>query len=174
MADFEALNELRSQTLRQIREMVSEEGVLWDRSFDGQNTSGMLADLEQSRARFRALWVRHESIRRQMVEAGFMPPPVESEGQFEILVEDPILRKIEERLRVEMEAAREEFYCASQEFRLFVAHGTGMPAPDGNLRAKQIAAVHSAALRKYTCALRRFHAFLVNGELTEDRITPEL
>src|ERR1017187_1525330 len=67
MAEFEALNELRSQTLRQIRAMVSEEGALWDRSFDGQNTSGMLADLERSRARFRALWVRHESIRQQMV-----------------------------------------------------------------------------------------------------------
>ena len=168
MADFEALNELRSQTLRQIREMVSEEGVLWDRTFDGQNTSGMLADLERSRARFRALWVRHESIRRQMVEAGFMPPPVECEGQFETLVEDPILRKIEERLRVEVEAARAEFYCASQEFCLFVAHGTGMPAPDGNLCAKQIAAVHSAALRKYTGAIRRFSAFLADGKLPED------
>src|ERR1035438_4435322 len=84
MADFEALNELRSQTLRQIREMISEEGALWERSFDGQNTSGMLADLERSRARFRGLWVRHESIRQQMVEAGFMPPPVESEGRLEL------------------------------------------------------------------------------------------
>jgi hypothetical protein len=174
MADFEALNELRSQTLRQMREMVSEEGVLWDRSFDGQNTSGMLADLERSRTRFRALWVRHESIRRQMVEAGFMPPPTESEGQFETLVEDPILRKIEERLRAEMETARAEYYRANGEFRLFVAHGTGLPAPDGNLRAKQVAAVHSAALRKYTGALRRFNAFLVNGELTEDQAMPEL
>src|ERR1035441_1507036 len=99
MADFEGLNELRSQTLRQMREMVSEEGALWDRSFDGQNTSGMLADLERSRACFRALWVRHESIRQQMAEAGFMPPTVESEGQFETLVDDPILRKIEERLK---------------------------------------------------------------------------
>src|ERR1017187_1644892 len=174
MADFEALNELRSQTLRQIREMVSEEGALWERSFDGQNTSGMLADPERGRARFRGLWVRHESIRQQMVEAGFMPPPVESEGRFDTLVEDPILRKIEDRLKVEMEAAREEYYCASREFRLFVTHGTGMPAPDGNLRAKQVAAVHSAALRKYTGALRRFNAFLVNGELAEDQSAPEL
>ncbi len=173
MADFEALNELRSQTLRQIREMVSEQAVLWDRSFDGQITSGMLADLERSRARFRALWVRHESIRQQMVEAGFMPPPAAAESQFETLVEDPILRKIEQRLKAEMETARSEYYCASQEFRLFVVHGTGMPAPDGNLRAKQVAAVHSAALRKYTGALRRFNAFLVNGELTEEPATPE-
>ena len=73
-----------------------------------------------------------------------------------------------------MEAARAEYYYASREFRLFVAHGTGMPAPDGNLRAKQIAAVHSAALRKYTCARRRFNAFLVNGELTDDRAAPGL
>jgi hypothetical protein len=173
MADFEALNELRSQTLRQIREMVSEGAVLWDRSFDGLNTAGMLADLERSRARFRALWVRHESIRQQMVEAGFMPPPVESEGQFETLVEDPILRQIEERLKAEMEAARAEYYYASRDFRLFVAHGTEMPAPDGNLRAKQVAALHSAALRKYTGALRRFNAFLVNGALTEEQATPE-
>jgi hypothetical protein len=173
MADFEALNELRSQTLRQIREMVSEGAVLWDRSFDGLNTSGMLADLERSRARFRALWVRHESIRQQMVEAGFMPPPVESEGQFETLVEDPILRQIEERLKAEMETARAEYYYASRDFRLFVAHGTGMPAPDGSLRAKQVAALHSAALRKYTGALRRFNAFLVNGALTEEQATPE-
>ena len=174
MADFEGLNELRSQTLRQMREMVSEEGALWDRSFDGQNTSGMLADLERSRACFRALWVRHESVRQQMAEAGFMPPTVESEGQFETLVEDPILRKIEERLKVEMEAARAEYYCASREFRLFVAHGTGMPAPDGTLRARQVAAVHSAALRKYTGALRRFNALLVNGELADDQTAPEL
>ena len=173
MADFGALNELRSQTLRQIREMVSEGAVLWDRSFDGLNTAGMLADLERSRARFRALWVRHESIRQQMVEAGFMPPPVESEGQFETLVEDPILRQIEERLKAEMEAARAEYYYASRDFRLFVAHGTEMPAPDGNLRAKQVAALHSAALRKYTGALRRFNAFLVNGALTEEQATPE-
>ena len=66
------------------------------------------------------------------------------------------------------------FTWASREFRIFVAHGTGMPAPDGSLRAKQVAAVHSAALRKYTRALRRFNAFLVNGELTEDRAAPEL
>jgi hypothetical protein len=174
MADFEALNELRSQTLRQIREMVSEEGALWDRYFDGRNTSRMLADLERSRARFRALWTRHEEVRQQMVDAGLMPPPVESDDLLESLVADPIQRKIEDRLKAEMEAARAEYYCASKEFRLFAVHGTGMPAPDGNLRAKQVAAVHSAALRKYTGALRRFSAFLVNGELAEDQAAPEL
>ena len=78
------------------------------------------------------------------------------------------------RLKAKMEAARAEYYRANGEFRIFVAHGTGLPAPDGNLRAKQVAAVHSAALRKYTGALRRFNAFLVNGELTEDQVTPEL
>lgn len=51
------------------------------------------------------------------------------------------------------------------EFRQFVAKGTGLPAPDGNLRAKQIAAVHSAALREYTSAIRRFSAFLTDGKL---------
>src|SRR5260370_9032382 len=39
MADFDALNQLRSQTLRQIREMVSEEAALWARYFNGQNTA---------------------------------------------------------------------------------------------------------------------------------------
>ena len=168
MAEFEALNESRSQTLRELRDMVSEEGALWDRYFDGQNTSVMLADIERSRARFRALWKRHEKIRRQMVEVGFMPPPAESDAPLEGLAEDPLQRKIENRLKAETEAARDEYYRANGEFRLFVTHGTGLPAPDGNLRAKQVAAVHAAALRKYTGALRRFNAFLVDGKLTED------
>ena len=168
MADFEALNELRSQTLRQIREMVGEQGALWERYRDGWNSPGILAQIERSRDIFRALWNQHESVRRQMVDAGFMPPPVESDDLIESLGEDPIRRGTEERLKVEMEAARVEYDRASQEFRLFVAHGTGLPAPDGNLRAKQVAAVHSAALRKYTGALRRFNAFLVDGELPEE------
>ena len=168
MGDFEALNESRSQTLRELRDMVSEEGALWDRYFDGQNTSGMLADIERNRLRFRTLWERHEKIRRQMVEAGFMPPPAEASELLERLVEDPVQRKIESRLKAETEAAREEYYRANGEFRLFVTHGTGLPAPDGNLHAKQAAAVHAAALRKYTGALRRFNAFLVDGKLTED------
>jgi hypothetical protein len=67
-----------------------------------------------------------------------------------------------------MEAARAEYYGASQEFRLFVVQGTGLPAPDGNLRARQIAAAHSEALRKYTGALRRFNSFLVDGKLPEE------
>jgi hypothetical protein len=133
----------------------------------------MLADLERSRARFRALWMRHEEVRRQMVDAGFMPPPAESDGLLERLAEDPIQHKIEYRLKAEIEAAREEYYRASREFRLFVTHGTGMPAPDGNLRAKQVAAVHSAALRKYTGALRRFNAFLLDEEPAEDRAASE-
>ena len=136
MADFNALNESRSRTLRQIREMVSEEAELWDQYFAGRNTSGMLADIDRSRARFQALWNRHEEVRRQMVDAGFMPPPFESDYLLDRLAEDPIQRKIEDRLKAEMEAARAEYYCASREFRLFVAHGTGMPAPDCTLRAR--------------------------------------
>jgi hypothetical protein len=173
MADFDALNELRSQTLRQLREMVSEEGALWDRYFDGQNTFEMLADIERSRARFRALWMRHEEVRRQMVDAGHIPPPAEADALLESLAEDPIQRKIEDRLKAETEVARTEYYRANGEFRLFVTHGTGLPAPDGNLRARQVAAVHSAALRKYTSALRRFNAFLVDGKLSDDQSAPE-
>jgi hypothetical protein len=81
--------------------------------------------------------------------------------------DDPLLHKIEGMLKDELETAREEYYVARQEFRLFTAHGTGLPAPDGNLRAKQIAAHHSAALRKYTAAIRRFNAFLADGKLSE-------
>jgi hypothetical protein len=162
VADFEALNHLRSQTLRQIREMVSEEAALWARYYNGQNTAELVAEIETNRARFRALWEQHERVRQAMSDAGFMPPPAQAE---DYPVEDPIGHQTEERLRSEVESARAEYYLASQEFRFFAAQGTGLPAPDGNLRAKQIAGFHSAALRKYTSAIRRFNAFLVDGKL---------
>ena len=168
MADFEALNQLRSQALRQIREMVSEEAALGAGYFNGQNMSEIIAGIERNRARFRALWNQHEAVRQHMVDAGFMPPPVQSDDLCGSPVEDPIRHKLEDRLKSEMESARAEYYFASQEFRLFVGHGTGLPAPDGNLRAQQIAAVHSAALRKYTGAMRRFNAFLADGKLPEE------
>jgi hypothetical protein len=171
--DFEALNQLRSETLQQIREMVSEEAALGDGCFNGQITSEMIAHIEGKRARFRALWNQHEAVRQHMVDAGFMPPRVECDDLFVRPVEDPIRHNTEDRLKSEIESARAEYYCASREFRLFVAHGTGLPAPDGNLRAKQIAAVHSAALRKYTGAMRRFNAFLAVGKLPEDQAPPE-
>jgi hypothetical protein len=165
MADFQALNERRSETLRQIREMVREEAALWTRYFNGHNTSEMLSHIERNRAGFRELWDGHEAVRRQMVEAGFIPPPVEPDDLFRLPLEDPARDEIENGLKATMEAARAEYYTASQEFRLFVGHGTGLPAPDGNLHARQIAAAHSAALRKYTGALRRFNSFLVDGKL---------
>jgi len=168
MADFEVLNQLRSQALRQIREMVSEEAALGAGCFNGRNTSEMVADIERNRARFRALWRQHEKVRQAMVDAGFMPPPAQSDDLFGSSVEDPIRHKIEDRLKSEIESARAEYYCVSQEFRLFAAQGTGLPAPDGNLHAKQIAAVHSAALRRYTGAMRRFNAFLADGKLPEE------
>ncbi|MGD0776592.1 MAG: hypothetical protein ABSC05_27570 [Candidatus Solibacter sp.] len=165
MADFEALNELRSRTLRQLREMVAGEPALWARSFDPSGTSPVPAHIESNRARFRALWNQHQEVRRQMVEAGFMPPPVQSDDPFDSPLEDPVRHKIEDTLKAELDAARAAYYGASQEFRLFVAQGTGLPAPDGNLRARQIAAAHSAALHKYTSAIRRFNAFLADGKL---------
>jgi hypothetical protein len=167
VADFDALNHQRSQTLRQIREMVSEEAVLWARYFNGQNTADMLADIECNRGRFRDLWSQHERVRQDMADAGFMPPPVEPE-QLSPALEDPIRHKIEDWLKTEVEAARAEYYGASQEFRILTAQGTGLPAPDGNLHAKQIAAVHSTALRKYTAAIRRFNNFLTDGKLPEE------
>jgi hypothetical protein len=103
-----------------------------------------------------------------MTDAGFMPPPVEASTPFEPPAEDPVLHKIEGILKDEVESTREEYYVARQEFRLFTAHGTGLPPPDGNLRAKQIAANHSAALRKYTAAIRRFNTFLADGKLPEE------
>ena len=168
MADFAALNELRSQTLRLIREMVSEEAALEAGHFNGLNTSEMFARIERNRARFRALWNQHEKVRQEMMDAGFMPQPAERDDLFGHPAEDPIRCQIENRLKSEMESARAEYYLASQEFRLFVARGTGLPAPDGNLRARQIAAVHSAALHKYTGALRCFNAFLLDGTLPEE------
>jgi hypothetical protein len=168
VADFEALNQLRSQTLRQIREMVSEETVLWARYFNGQNTAEIVSGIENHRERFRALWNQHEKVRQDMADAGFLPPAVEPEAMFGPTVDDPIRHKIEDGLKSEMEAARTEYYSASQEFRLFAARGTGLPAPDGNLHAKQIAAVHSAALRKYTLAIRRFNSFLADGKLPDE------
>jgi hypothetical protein len=168
VADFDALNHRRSQTLRQIREMVSEEAALWARYFNGQNTAEIIAGIEGHRERFRELWHQHERIRQDMADAGFMPPPVEPDPLPGPPFEDPVRHKIEDRLKIEMEAARAEYYLASQEFRIFAAHGTGLPAPDGNLRAKQIAAVHSAALRKYTGAIRRFNTFLTDGKQPDE------
>jgi hypothetical protein len=162
VADFEALNHLRSQTLRQIREMVSEEGALWARYFNGQNAAELVAEIETNRARFRSLWEQHERVRQTMFDAGFMPPAVPSE---DFPLEDPSRHKTEEQLKSDVESARAEYYLASQEFRCFAAQGTGLPAPDGNLRAKQIAAFHSSALHKYTGAIRRFNAFLADGKL---------
>ena len=142
--------------------MVSEEAALWARYFNGQDTAELIAEIEKHRARFRALWEQHERTRQAMADAGFMPPPVQSEDS---AVEDPARHKVEERLRSEVESSRSEYDLASREFRFFAAQGTGMPAPDGNLRARQIAAFHSAALRKYTAAIRRFNAFLTDGKL---------
>lgn len=112
--------------------------------------------------RFRALWEQHERVRQAMTDAGFMPPPVQSEDS---PVEDPVRRKIEERLKSEVESARAEYYSASQEFRVFAAQGTGLPAPDTNLRAKQIAAFHSAVLHKHISAIRQFNTFLTDGSV---------
>ena len=167
MADFDALNRLRSQTLREIREMVSEEAVLWARYFNGQSTSEIVAEIDRNRSHFRALWNQHEKVRQDMADAGFMPAPVEADDWFAAPADNPVQHKIEGMLKAELETAREEYYDARQEFRLFTAHGTGLPPPDGNLRAKQIAANHSAALRKYTAAIRRFNAFLADGKLSE-------
>ena len=168
MPDFEALNESRSETLRQIREMVSEEGALWERYFQGETTPATLAQIARSRECFQALWNRHESARQQMVDAGFIPPPDQPDELFWRPVEDPVRHQIEEGLKSEMEAARAEYYGASRDFRLFVAQGTGLPAPDGNLHARQIAAAHSDALHKYTVAMRRYNSFLVDGRLPEE------
>jgi hypothetical protein len=167
VADFDALNQLRSQTLRQLREMVSEEAALWARYCNGLSASEIVAEIDRNRAHFRALWNQHEKVRQDMAEAGFMPPPVEADDCFAAPADDPAQRKIEGMLKDELETAREEYDVARQEFRLFTAQGTGLPAPDGNLRAKQIAANHSAALRKYTAAIRRFNSFLADGKPPE-------
>jgi len=168
MADFEALNESRSETLRQIRGMISQEASLWALFFKGHDTSEMIAHLKKNHTRFRDLWDQHERIRQQMVDAGFMPPPVPIGDAVPGPVEVPDRHAIEDTLKAELDTARAEYYVASQEFRLLVVHGTGLPAPDGNLSAKQVAADHAAALRKYTKATRRFNAFLTDGKLPDE------
>src|ERR1017187_9838794 len=110
MADFEALNEQRSQTLRQIREMVREEAALWTRYFNGYNTSEMVSHIERNRARFREIWDQHEEVRQQMVDAGFIPPPVQPDDLFWRPQEDPARHKTEDVLKEAMEAARAEYY----------------------------------------------------------------
>ena len=147
--------------------MVSEETALWSRNFDGQTTPEMIDTLESNRARFRELWIQHEKIRQDMTDAGFMPP-VATDDFFMSPMEDPLRRKIEGRLRAELEGARAAYCGVSQEFRLFAAQGTGLPGPDGSLRARQIASLHSAALRKYTSAIRRLSAFLTDGKMPEE------
>ena len=69
MADFESLNRLRSHTLRQIREMVSEEAQGETGHFNEQNPSELMAHLERSRARLRALWEQHEKVRQPGVSS---------------------------------------------------------------------------------------------------------
>jgi len=164
MPDFEALNALRSQTLREIRDMVSEEAALWSRYYDGRNKSEMIAGIERNRERFRTLWQRHERVRQDMTDAGFMPPRQVEDRTPAGPVQDAIRFHTEERLQAEVQTARQEYQLASQEFGLLLAAGTGLPAPDGNLRASQIAATHSAALRQYTASIRRFNSFLEDGK----------
>ena len=65
-----------------------------------------------------------------------MPPPLQSDDLFDSPVEDPVRHKIEETLKAELDAACAAYYCARQEFRLFVAN-----------------------------AIRRFNALLADGKL---------
>lgn len=168
MPDFGALNELRLETLRQLREMVSAEATPWTHYSGGQSTPELATAIERDRARFRALWNQHAAIRKQMTDAGLMPPPDSSGDLPEVSLHDPLRLKIEERLKSELTAARLEYDTVNQEFRLFLQKGTGIPAPDGSLRAKQIAGLHSFALRKYTGAMRRFSQFLEEGTIGEE------
>lgn len=162
-ADFNALNDLRLQTLRRLREMISEEAAVWARYRNESAAPEIISHVASKQSRFRELWDQHEAVRKDMADAGFLPPPVPVSELPPIPLDDPIRLGIEEKLKAELESARSEYNTVSQEFRLFVRHGTGLPAPDGNLRARQIAMMHSAALRRYTAAIRRFNAFLADG-----------
>jgi hypothetical protein len=81
---------------------------------------------------------------------------------------DSTRREIEKRLKREMEAAREEYNSASQEFRQLLLGISGLSGAEGKIRATQISDAHSAALKKYERALARFNTYRAEGKLLEE------
>ena len=71
---------------------------------------------------------------------------------------------IEQRLKGELDKAREAYGAASREFDLLIKDiPSGIPQPDGDLRIQQAGKASRAALRNYTFALKRFSQYTLAG-----------
>ena len=76
---------------------------------------------------------------------------------------------IEQRLKGELDKAREAYGAASREFDLLIKGiPSGIPQPDGDLRIRQAGKASRAALRNYTLALERFSQYTLAGIVPED------
>jgi hypothetical protein len=76
---------------------------------------------------------------------------------------------IEQRLRGELDKAREAYGAASREFDSLVKDiPRGIPQPDGDFRIQQAGEASRAALRKYLLALKQFSQYTLKGIVPED------
>jgi hypothetical protein len=77
--------------------------------------------------------------------------------------------EIEERLKCDLDKAREEYQAACVEFDSLVKEiSSGVPQPDGELRIRQTGEASSAALHNYTLALKRFSQYTLSGIVPND------
>ena len=77
--------------------------------------------------------------------------------------------EIEQRLKGELDKAREAYGAASREFDLLIRDiPSGIPQPDGNLRIRKIGEASRVALKNYTLALKRFSQYTLAGIVPED------
>jgi hypothetical protein len=76
---------------------------------------------------------------------------------------------IEQRLKGELDKAREAYGAASREFDLLIKGiPSGIPQPDGDLRIQQASEASRAALQNYLFALERFSQYALAGSVPED------
>ena len=78
-------------------------------------------------------------------------------------------RDIEERLKYDLDRAREKYQAACGEFHSLVKDiPSEIPSPDGELRIRQTGAASKAALQNYSRALKRFSQYMLSGTVPED------
>jgi hypothetical protein len=76
-------------------------------------------------------------------------------------------------LRAEVNRAHEEYIRAKHRFWKIAADTpSGLPSPDGTQRVGNAARTQTAAMVRYTKALRQFNAFLLDGTVPEE-LSPE-
>ena len=76
---------------------------------------------------------------------------------------------IEQRLKGELDKAREAYGAASREFDLLIMSiPSRIPQPHGDLRIQQTAEASRAALQTYLLALKRFSQYTLRGIVPED------